>query len=57
MFQNLNWPAQKLMPSVRMVASKVNDYPSSAELSRREDDDSSKSYVAAEEPVVSTVED
>ena len=44
------------MPSVRMVAPtpEEDDYPPPAE---QEDSDSGESYVTAEEPAISTVED
>ena len=59
MFQKSNWPAQKQVLSVRMVAlaPEEDDYPPPAEQSGCKDNDSSKSYVAAEEQAISTVED
>ena len=58
-FQKPNWLAQKQMPSVRMVASapEEDDYPPPAEQLGCEDRDSGESYVATEEPAISTVED
>ena len=59
MFRKPIWPAQKQVPSVRMVAPapEEDDYPPPAEQSGCEDSDSGESYAAAEEQAISTVED
>ena len=59
MFQKPNWPAQKQVPSVRMVAPapEEDDYPPPAERSGSEDSESSESYVVTEKLAISTVED
>ena len=56
-FQKPNWPAQKQMPSARMVAPapEEDDYPPPAEQLGKKDSDSSESYVATEEAVISRV--
>ena len=58
-FQKPNWPAQKPMPSARMVAPapEEDDYLPSAEQSGREDSVSRESYAVNDEPAISTVED
>ena len=57
-FQKPNWPAQKQVPSVRMVAlaSEEDYYPPPAEQSGHEDTDSGDSYAATEEEALCTVE-
>ena len=58
-FQKPNLPAQKPMPSARMVAPapEEDDYLPSAEQLGREDSDSGESYAVNDEPAISTVED
>ena len=58
-FQKPNWPAQKPMPSARIVAPapEEDDYLPSEKQLGREDSDSGESYAVNDEPAISTVED